>query len=59
MRFSTQERGEATDAIRGLIERITLTPGAKQGVPESVLVVKPFAVSQISTAVANLLNEAR
>lgn len=27
-----------------------------QGVPNSVLVVKPFAMSQISTALANLLN---
>jgi site-specific DNA recombinase len=26
-----QERDEAADAIRGLIERITLTPGAKRG----------------------------
>jgi CheY-like chemotaxis protein len=29
-----------------------------QGVPKSVMVVKPFAMSQITTAVANLLNEA-
>jgi CheY-like chemotaxis protein len=28
-----------------------------QGVPKSVMVVKPFAMSQISTAIANLLNE--
>jgi len=28
------------------------------GVPKSVMVAKPFAVSQISTAIANLLNEA-
>lgn len=28
-----------------------------QGVPKSVMVVKPFAISQISTAIANLLNE--
>jgi site-specific DNA recombinase len=26
-----QERNEAAEAIRGLIERITLTPGAKRG----------------------------
>jgi len=31
---------------------------AAQGVPKSVMVVKPFALSQISTALANLLNEA-
>jgi CheY-like chemotaxis protein len=29
-----------------------------QGVPKSVMVVKPFAMSQISTAIASLLNEA-
>jgi hypothetical protein len=28
-----------------------------QGVPKSILVAKPFAISQISTALANLLNE--
>jgi DNA-binding NtrC family response regulator len=28
-----------------------------QGVPKSVMVVKPFAISQISTALASLLNE--
>ncbi len=28
-----------------------------QGVPKSVMVAKPFAMSQISTAIANLLNE--
>jgi CheY-like chemotaxis protein len=28
-----------------------------QGVPKSVMVVKPFAMSQISTAIASLLNE--
>jgi hypothetical protein len=28
-----------------------------QSVPKSVMVVKPFAISQISTALANLLNE--
>jgi CheY-like chemotaxis protein len=28
-----------------------------QGVPKSVMVPKPFAMSQISTALANLLNE--
>jgi DNA-binding NtrC family response regulator len=30
---------------------------AVDGVPKSVMVVKPFAVSQISTAIATLLNE--
>jgi CheY-like chemotaxis protein len=30
---------------------------AAQGVPKSVMVVKPFAITQISTALANLLNE--
>jgi DNA-binding NtrC family response regulator len=30
---------------------------AVQGVPKSVMVSKPFALSQISTALANLLNE--
>ena len=29
-----------------------------QGVPKSVMVVKPFAMSQIATAIANQLNEA-
>jgi CheY-like chemotaxis protein len=29
---------------------------AAQGVPKSVMVVKPFAMSRISTALANLLN---
>ena len=29
-----------------------------QGVPKSVMVAKPFAMSQITTAVATLLNEA-
>lgn len=28
-----------------------------QGVPKSIMVVKPFAMSQISTALASLLNE--
>jgi CheY-like chemotaxis protein len=28
-----------------------------QGVPKSVMIVKPFAMSQISTALATLLNE--
>ncbi len=31
---------------------------AVEGVPKSVMVVKPFAMSQISTALAGLLNEA-
>ena len=31
---------------------------AAQGVPKSVMIVKPFAMSQISTALATLLNEA-
>jgi len=31
---------------------------AVDGVPKSVMVAKQFAVSQISTAIANLLNEA-
>ena len=30
---------------------------AAQGVPKSVMVAKPFAITQISTALANLLNE--
>ena len=29
-----------------------------QGVPKSVMIVKPFAMSQVSTALAGLLNEA-
>jgi DNA-binding NtrC family response regulator len=31
---------------------------AVQGVPKSVMVPKPFAMSQVSTALANLLNDA-
>jgi DNA-binding NtrC family response regulator len=31
---------------------------AVEGVPKSVMVVKPFAMAQISTALASLLNEA-
>jgi CheY-like chemotaxis protein len=30
---------------------------AVEGVPKSVMVVKPFAISQISTALASLINE--
>jgi DNA-binding response OmpR family regulator len=31
---------------------------SSQGVPNSVIVLKPFAVGQVVTAVANLINEA-
>ena len=31
---------------------------AVEGVPKSVMIAKPFALSQISTALANLLNDA-
>ncbi len=36
-----QERNEAAEAIRGLIERITLTPGAKRGEIDATLARRP------------------